>query len=262
MSIHTELTRLVAGYIRAGLRRSSVVRVGPFSVLYDPATDNVWRNYAVPDDGATPDAEDVAALVAWFRARGRTPRLEYVPAAAPAVEGVLREAGFVVEGRPPLMACRPGEMVKPPAVDGVTVAVVAADGDLHDVADAQHAAYGEPEPPGPADVARLRATVDCGGVVVLARDTDAGEPIGGGLCTAPVDGISELAAVGVITSHRRRGIATAVTALLTETAHARGARLVWLEPAGEREAAVYARVGFRTSGHKLWISLPDAYPHG
>ena len=256
MSVHTELTRLVAGYIRASLQRGSVVRVGPFSVLYDPATANVWRNYAVPDDGAVPDAGDVAALVAWFRARGRTPRLEYVPAAAPAVEGVLREAGFVVEGRPPLMACRPGEVVEPPAVDGVTVAVVAADADLHDVAVAQHAAYGEPQPPGPADVARLRATVDRGGVVVLARDADTGEPVGAGLCTAPVDGISELAAVGVVTSHRRRGIATAVTALLTATAHARGARLVWLEPAGEREASIYARVGFRPSGHKLWISLP------
>lgn len=262
MSTHTELTRLVAGYIRASLQRSPVVRVGPFSVWYDPATANVWRNYAVPDDGAVPDAEDVAALVAWFRARGRTPRLEYVPAAAPAVEGALRRAGFVVEGRPPLMACRPGEVVAPPAVDGVTVTVVAGDGDLYDVAVAQHAAYGEPEPPGPADVARLRATVERGGVVVLARDTGTGEPVGGGLCTAPVDGVSELAAVGVIASHRRRGIATATTALLTLTAHARGARLVWLEPAGEREAAVYARVGFRPSGHKLWISLPEGPPRG
>ncbi|HLV57455.1 MAG: GNAT family N-acetyltransferase [Micromonosporaceae bacterium] len=262
MSTHTELTRLVAGYIRASLQRSPVVRVGPFSVWYDPATANVWRNYAVPDDGAVPDAEDVAALVAWFRARGRTPRLEYVPAAAPAVEGALRRAGFVVEGRPPLMACRPGEVVAPPAVDGVTVTVVAGDGDLYDVAVAQHAAYGEPEPPGPADVARLRATVERGGVVVLARDTGTGEPVGGGLCTAPVDGVSELAAVGVIASHRRRGIATAMTALLTLTAHARGARLVWLEPAGEREAAVYARVGFRPSGHKLWISLPEGPPRG
>src|SRR6266542_1767055 len=187
---HTEVSRLVAASIRAGLERNPGERVGPFTVLYDPASTNVWRNYAVPDDGATPDAGDVAALVSWFVAHDRVPRLEYVPAAAPAVEGVLRAGGFVVEGRPPLMACRPGEAV------------------------------------------------------------------GGGLCAAPVDGVSELAAVGVIESHRRRGIATAVTALLTRSAHARGARLVWLEPAGEREAAVYARVGFRPDGHKLWISLP------
>jgi GNAT superfamily N-acetyltransferase len=257
MSVHTELTRLVAGHIRAGLERDPGVRVGPFSVLYDPTSTNVWRNYAIPDDGATPDAGDVATLVAWFRSRGRTPRLEYVPAAAPAVEEALVAAGFVVEGRPPLMACRSGEAAQPPAVDGVSIAVAAADDDLGDVAVAQHAAYGEPEPPGPADVARLRTTVDRGGVVVLARDAVTGEPVGGGLCTAPVDAVSELAGVGVIGSHRRRGIATAVTALLTATAHARAARLVWLEPAGEREATVYARAGFRPSGHKLWISLPD-----
>ena len=253
---HTELSRLVAASIRAGLERNPGERVGPFTVLYDPASSNIWRNYAVPDDGATPDAGDVAALVSWFVAHDRVPRLEYVPAAAPAAEGALRAGGFVVEGRPPLMACRPGEVVEPPAVAGVAVAVVAADGDLHEVAVAQHAAYAEPEPPGPADVARLRATVDRGGVVALARDSDTTQPVGGGLCTAPVDGVSELAAVGVIESHRRRGIATALTALLTTSVHARGARLVWLEPAGEREAAVYAGVGFRPDGHKLWISLP------
>jgi GNAT superfamily N-acetyltransferase len=257
MSVHTELTRLVAGHIRAGLERSPGVRVGPFSVLYDSTSANIWRNYAIPDDEITPDAEDVAALVTWFRARGRTPRLEYVPAAAPAVEEVLLAAGFEVEGRPPLMACRSGEAAEPPAVAEVSVAVVDADDDLRDVAVAQHAAYGEPEPPGPADVERLRTTVDRGGVVVLARDTATGAPVGGGLCAAPVDAISELAGIGVIKSHRRRGIATAMTALLAVAAHDRAARLVWLEPAGEQEAMVYVRAGFRPSGHKLWISLPD-----
>ena len=256
MSAHTEVSRLVAASIQAGLTRNPGQRVGPFSVLFDPASANVWRNYAVPEDGATPDAGDIAALVAWFVAHGRVPRLEYVPAAAPVVEDALRAAGFVVEGRPPLMACRPGEAIETPAVAGVAVTVVTTGDDLQDVAVAQHAAYGEPEPPGPADVARLRATADRGGVVVLARDTGTGEPVGGGLCTGPADGVSELAAVGVIESHRRRGVATAVTALLTRTAHERGARLVWLEPAGEREAALYARVGFRPDGHKLWISLP------
>jgi GNAT superfamily N-acetyltransferase len=258
MPTHTEVSRLVAASIQTSLARSPGVRVGPFTALLDPATPNVWRNYAVPDDGAEPDPDDVADLVAWFRAHDRVPRLEYVPAAAPAVEDALSRAGFVVEGRPPLMACRPGEAIEPPQVPGVAVTLVTADGDLLDVAVAQNAAYGEPEPAGPADVARLRSTVDGGGVVALARDEGTGEPVGGGVCIAPVDGVSELAGVGVVESHRRRGLGSAVTALLARAAHDRGARLVWLEPAGEREAALYERVGFRPDGQKLWISLPDA----
>jgi GNAT superfamily N-acetyltransferase len=251
--VHTDVSRLIADSIHAG---TAAERVGPFSVRFDPATANVWRNYAVPDPDATPSAGDVAELIALFEARGRTPRLEYVPAAAPAVEAVLVSAGFVVEGRPPLMACRPGEVTMPDHLDGVTLALVTGDEELLDVAAVQNDAYHEPEPAGPHDVARLRNTLDRGGLVVLARDAGTGEPVGAGLCAGPVGGASELAAVGVRASHRRRGIASAITALLTTSAHERGAPLVWLEPAGEREARIYAGVGFTASGEKLWISRP------
>jgi GNAT superfamily N-acetyltransferase len=254
--VHTDVSRLVAESIRAGIAGNPGARVGPFSVLLDPTTDNVWRNYAVPDAGATPTPAEVAALIDLFEARSRTPRLEYVPADAPAVEAALVSAGFVVDGRPPLMACRPGELTAPATVEGIALILATGSHDLLAVAAVQNDAYGDPEPAGPHDVARLAATVSRGGVVVLARDSGTGEPVGAGLCTGPVDGVSELAAVGVRASHRRRGIAAWITALLATAAYERGARLVWLEPAGEREAGVYERVGFTASGYKLWISRP------
>jgi ribosomal protein S18 acetylase RimI-like enzyme len=254
--VHTEVSRLVAGSIRATVERREAIRVGLFAILYDASSANVWRNYAVPDDGAEPSAAHVAALIAAFVDLDRTPRLEYVPAAAPAVEAMLVSAGFVVEGRPPLMACRPGDLTAPLPVDGVTVALITDAADLLDVINAQNDAYGEPEPAGPDDVARLRGAIERGSVVALARDAATGQAVGGGICGEPVDGVSELAAVGVRASHRRRGIATAITRLLTESGHANGAHLVWLEPAGEREALVYARAGFQASGQKLWISRP------
>lgn len=255
--MHTELSRLVAGSIRALVESAAdAERVGPFAVLLDADTDNVWRNYAVPDDGVTPSAAEVAALVRFFEARSRVPRLEYVPAAAPDVEPALVAAGFVVEGRPPLMACNAGDLVASPLLEGFAVAAVTSDADLFDVAAVQNVAYGEDAPVGEADVARLRRTVERGGCVVLARSTDGGEPAGAGLHGAIVDGVTELAAVGVAPAFRRRGVATAVVAALVEAAHAAGTRLVWLEPAGEREAALYERAGFHPSGEKLWISRP------
>jgi len=255
----TELWRLVAASIRDGL--GDVPKAGPFSLLFDADSDNVWRNYAVPDHGAVPTPADVAALVAAFAERRRRPRLEYVPAAAPAAEAVLVAAGFTVEGRPPLMACRPGDL-RPSAVDGITTDLLTDDADLLELADVQGVAYGGTEPAGPADVARMRRLLGRGGVVVGARDSGSGAIVGGGICGAPVDGISELAAVAVAEPYRRRGIAGAVVAALATASHAGGARLVWLEPAGEREAAIYARAGFTTDGEKLWISLPGAGPRG
>jgi GNAT superfamily N-acetyltransferase len=258
--MHTDLSRLVAGSIRSYVESRPADRVGPFAVLLDPHTDNVWRNYAVPDDDATPSAADVAALVRHFAQHSRVPRLEYVPAAAPRVEPALAAAGFVVEGRPPLMACGVGELAATPTVDGFSIAPVESDADLFDVASVQNIAYGEEEPAGEADVARLRRAVERGGWVVLARAAPTGEPAGAGVCSEPAEGVSELAAVGVTPAFRRRGVATAVVAALVEAAHAGGARTVWLEPAGEREAKIYERAGFRPSGEKLWISLPSGPP--
>lgn len=250
------LAQRVARSIQDDFGSRNLDRVGPFSVQIDRTSANVWRNYAVPDIGAAPTAADVAALIEFFQSRGRTPRLEYVPSAAPDVEPMLIAAGFLAEGRPPLMACRRGQLTATPVVDGIDIRLVDTPEDLFDAARAQDQAYGSTEPTGPDDVARLQNTIRRGGSVVLARDSTTGAPVGGGLVSGAVDGVGELAAVGVVESHRRRGIATAVTAALTIVALENGAEIVWLEPAGEREAEIYRRAGFVSDGEKLWISLP------
>lgn len=251
------LAQRVARSIQDSLASRNLDRVGPFSVNIDATSTNVWRNYAVPDSGAAPTAADVATLIEFFQSKGRTPRLEYVPFDAPDVEPMLIAAGFQIEGRPPLMACRRGQLTATPEVEGIDIRVVDTPDDLLDTARAQDAAYRSTEPTGPDDVARLQNTIRHGGSIVLARDSATGAPVGGGLVTGAVDGVSELAAIGVVESHRRRGIATAVTAALTIVALENGAEIVWLEPAGEREAAIYQRAGFVPDGEKLWISLPS-----
>jgi len=67
----------------------------------------LFRNYAIPDDGAKPTAAQFAELVAVFTGRSRTPRLEYLPGLCPEVEPALLAAGFVPEGRLPVMSCAP-----------------------------------------------------------------------------------------------------------------------------------------------------------
>src|SRR5439155_3132376 len=77
-----------------------------------------------------------------------------------------------------------------------------------------------------------------------------GAVVGAGQTTRAVGGAAELTAVAVAEPYRRRGIAAAVSAFLTDAAHRRGAGLVWLEAAGPDEQRVYERVGYRHVGEK------------
>ena len=190
--------------------------------------------------------------MAAYQARARTPRLEYIPSVAPAIEPVLLAAGFEIEGRLPLMICETPVFASPP---GMELVAASTEGELRGVAEVQWEAYEERDPLRDSAVAGLRRTADAGGVVVLARDAETGEPAGGGLCVAPYDGVTELAAIGVREKFRRRGIAAAMAGWLTDAALAKGMTLVFLMAHGVDEARIYARAGFVEHGEVLHISL-------
>lgn len=246
----------IQAYMRlAASRVRDTAHVGPFLATFSRHSDNPYLNYAIPDEGAIPSPADVAALVVAFQERQRTPRLEFLPNLAPAVELVLISVGFVVEGRLPLMIVDRNVIQPIPAPEGIEMLVPQSDSDLLALLTVQNEAYGEGSPD-PSDVVRRRDFLAAGGLAILARDAATGEPAGGGLCDVPVNGASELTSIGVRATFRRRGIAGAMTARLVRDAHAHGITTVFLMAAGEAEARIYARVGFVTSGEVLHISLP------
>ena len=242
------------------LRVPAHVRVGPFVCRFNPSWSSPFANYAIPDDHAEPTQDDIKALIAAFRQQDRKPRLEYLPACAPAVEKALLTAGFKVEDRPPVMACQPQNLAVPDPVPGLEFREPRGDDDLDDLAFIQHRAFGEPGIPEPGVGAAARRTYENGGIVVLA--TFRGEPAAGGSCSAPVDGMTELGGIAVDDRFRRRGIGAALSAHLTALAHARGYRLVWLEPANDAVARIYAGIGYRPVGEKLNISLSGNRSNG
>lgn len=245
------LDRHIHAYVRA-LFGSSALRVGPFLAGLDPHDAGRYRNYAVPDDGAAPSADEVAALVTAFAGRDRIPRLEYLPSACPDLETALTGAGFTVEVRIPVLTGRPGrgEAV---TVAGVEVVPARTDDELWAVAGAQAEAYAQPEVT-VHDRDRLRGVLDHGGLVALARDAVTGAGVGGGLCAPPHDGVSELAAIGVRTAYRRRGIAAALTAELTRACPEVGIGTPFLTPAGPAEQRIYERAGYQVAGEMIHIS--------
>jgi len=253
----TAYPALIAAYMRAAAgRRRSGSRIGPFTVGLDARSDDPFRNFAVPDDGACPDPGQVSALIAYFRRNRRIPRLEYVEQSAPHVLPALIAAGFAVERRTPVMIAAPDTVLTPRSPAGITVRQAAGDADLAASAAVQHDAYQMPHPPGPHDIARMTGLVQRGGIVVVAVDDDSGTVVGTGLVdvTADYPGMGELAAVGVLTAFRRRGIASAVSATLARTAHAHGIGLVFLEAEPEEEQ-IYRRTGFTDATAKIWASI-------
>lgn len=233
--------RDIQACLRAGIE-SRAVTVGPFLVLIHPSSDNPFRNYAVPVDGAEPTASDVADLVAFFTERDLLPRLEYVRP-APAVDVPLHKAGFDVDATLGLMAL--DEFDNTSDAPGYRVSLVVDESELRQAAAVQNTAYGEgdaePDPTG------LLRTVRGGGCVALAVEEATGTAAGAGLCTSEQGGMVEIAAVGVLPEHRRRGVARQVTAALTAEALRRGYQ-PFLQVEKDEPARIYERIGYRLIG--------------
>jgi GNAT superfamily N-acetyltransferase len=249
------LPALIQAYIRrTAAAGRQTEQVGPFLATFTPHSTNPYLNYAIPDPGAQPTPDDVAALAEAYERRGLIPRLEYLPKLAPAVETALLGGGFQLDERLPLMACLRGDAVPQPVPAGIEVVAPSDDRELLGMLTAQREAFGEVGPAGYADLASARRTLDGGGLGALARDAVSGEPAGGGICTEIADGVGEIAGIGVRPAYRRRGIAAALTAYLTAGAHRAGAELAFLTPAGEDEERLYRRAGFDTIDEIVFIS--------
>jgi GNAT superfamily N-acetyltransferase len=262
----------VNGYLHGNARARMVNEAcGPFHIGFDANNANPFLNYAVPESGASVTEQDVAALVAAFEKRERTPRLEFAPAGAPGVAEALSAAGFEVQQRLPFMIVTAAELVGPAAVSGVEVVVLdasASDEELRGVALAQREAFGDSEEPQDDadftdDVAGLRGSVESGKFAVLARGAvgtaEAGVPMGGGTCGAAIADTTEIGGIATRPGFRRRGVGAALTAALSRhLVEVVGLECVWLAPAGPDQERLYGTVGYRSLGEMLFIWQPEA----
>lgn len=247
-----ELNRRIQAYLRAhALRASDHERCGAFLASFDLEDDNPYRNHAVPDDGASPSATDIEALIDAFARRRRKPRLEYTTKAAPAVEAALKARGFAIEKRYPVLICSPDRVHDLPAPDGVTLSIATAEDVITAASGALAEAYGQ-EASYPAPLIRM---VRQGGALIVAHDIASGEVAGAGIATPAHEGVSEVAGIGVRAAYRERGIAGALTACITREAFAHGVSLAWLTPGDEAPERVYVRAGFVRASEQLHISL-------
>ncbi len=245
--------RADAARVQAFLRVRATIRSGPFSVLISPSDAGLYTNYAVPDDDAQPTPADIAALEHVFQIHGRTARLEYAPDAAMAVEAALVAAGFSVELRPPLMVCNAGRLRPVRPLADFDLAFTENEADLSEAARVQAEVYdGDP-----ADFRWLREMPSRGGRVVVARHRRTGDMAGVGAFMRPFAAGTEVVGIATRPAFRRRGLAQALTATLTEAAFKVGCHMTWLSAAGQAQSNIYARVGYERREPMLFISKLD-----
>ncbi len=233
-------------YLRAVVESTrEPVPAGAFVLYVHPHSAHPFANYAIPADGA--EIDDGAALVAAARDRGLVPRLEYIEPCFPSVEKALASRGFTREGRLRLMTA--AALNPPEAPAGVELADVDLRSPLAAATlAATHAAFGD-SPPSAADVAGWPGR----GVAALVD----GQVVGGASWTPVIDGITEIAGVGVIETMRRRGIGGALTAAAVRAAFDAGATLAILTPGDDETARVYERVGFSDTTAMLHLRIRD-----
>lgn len=245
----------VQDYVRTlALRSAGHLRVGPFTLRHHPEWTIPQVNYAVPDRDCAPTGAELAALVEAFHRLDRSPALEFLPAAAPALEPALLDAGFTVDRRAPLMVCTPGTLTAPAPVEGLAFTAPATDADVLAAARVQHHAFSGSGDPEPGAVDWLRDTPGRGGITALAL-ADGTVPAAAGGVSPPADGLGELVGIAVAEPFRRRGIAAALSAHLTAEAFGRGYRMLWLDPASPDTERIYASIGYERAGERVDASL-------
>lgn len=235
----TDYNQLQAFLRRTAAANREVVRAGAFEAYFHPGDKLKYLNYAVPDDGADPAPDEIAALREAFIARNRLPRLEWIAEAAPQVAARLAAAGMEQELETPLMTLTPGTLAAG-EVPGAQIARAegAASREARNV---QRVAFGD-EPldeaaPEPQDARRN------GGGTVLARID--GVAVAAAGWTPVIDAVSEIVGVATAAPYRGRGLAGAVTAAAARAAFGEGATVCVLTPGDEAARRVYERAGFK-----------------
>lgn len=229
---------------------------GPLvGMLHD---EEVWflSGAVAADPGTAFDPEEVPwaleTIRKAFAAEGRWLHAELIEEANPGLAEALAENGMTIVSRPPLLVVEPAGLTLPDFPDGVT-ASVATNPDEQAEANAVAADAYETD-----DVAIPFKSDPTQGGSVLIRQS--GVPVATAAWTAIADGVTEVAGVGTLHSHRRQGLGAIATAYATQQAfETGGATLAWLTPGDDGADRIYRRLGYEPKATAVHLGDPGGH---
>jgi GNAT superfamily N-acetyltransferase len=238
-------------------RTREVIQAESFTVCLHPSDVVPEASAALPSVPLSGElARGIGAVRESLRQRGRHSQIVFYEAFAPRLAPVLQEAGFVEAGRELVMVCTRTTLTAPAptsAPPGLQIEILTAQSSaaaLHDGWNTNELGFsiGSDRRASDDDIERFRRDLVEGRAFVARLD---GAPAAAGMFLAPHAGVTELVGIATLEPFRRRGIAAALTAHMTACAMRSGCDLVYLRPADDAVARVYARVGFMPCGHVL-----------
>lgn len=229
---------------------------GPLvGLLHD---DDLWfLSTVVAAEPGTPfDPEEVPWAIETIRtafaAEGRWVSAELIEEANPGLADALAANGMTIVSHPPLLVVEPADLVLPDFPEGVTAAVVSTPEEQAEVDAVAAAAYemelGETTfQPDPVNGASILIRAD-------------GVPVASAVWTAVADGVTEVAGVGTLPSHRRRGLGALATAYATQQSFEQGgATLAWLTPGDDGADRIYRRLGYAPKATAAHLGDPGGH---
>lgn len=252
--------RIAECAVEAASLGRKVVPVGPFRACFDPSTDLIWLNYAIPVWALAPPEEtqaQLAQLRALFGEHARRMRFEFVDGIWPRLPEELERFGLRLQLRVPLMWATP-ESFLPHRNDPLQVRLVQA----HEVEKlakfhaAQQRSFGGDETAATdAEIAQLQHQIANGFWRCAVAEIDGAVA---GIGTLVLTGNSaELAGVGTVPEYRRQGVAAALSSFLMARQFELGGELVWLSAGDAIAQKVYEKIGFRVVGEQLHYIEPQ-----
>ncbi|HEY3560221.1 MAG TPA: GNAT family N-acetyltransferase [Kribbella sp.] len=187
-----------------------------------------------------------------FGAEGRWLSAELVDEANPGLAEALEANGMTIVSRLPLLVVEPADLVVPELPNGIAVKVVASEADQ----EVANAVSGEAYEMDGSGFVFKPDPANGGAVLVYADDV----PVATAAWTAVADEVTEVAGVGTIHSHRRRGYGGIATAYATVKAfELGGATLAWLTPGDDGADRVYRRLGYGPKATAVHLGDPGGH---
>ena len=248
--------RIAAAQLTGSARSKRQVIAGPLvGLLHD---DDAWylsgMLAAEPGQPFDPDELPWAldTIRQAFSAEGRWLSAELVDEANPGLAEALEANGMTIVSHPPLLVVEPHGLMFPQLPAGVTTEVVKSE-EQQTEANAVSAEAFEVDGAGFA----LKPDPVDGGCVLIRVD---GVPVASAFWTAVAEGVTEVAGVGTVHSHRRRGLGGLATAYATQQAfELAGATLAWLTPGDDGADRVYRRLGYEPKATAVHLGDPGGH---
>jgi GNAT superfamily N-acetyltransferase len=236
-------------YLRQNARKQyERVAIPPFSLFFHRTDPFCYFNYAIPDEPVSAtNLTTFSMLREEFVRRGRQPRFEFIEEFAPHLGGLLCAHQFVEEARQMGMVCTPSDVhsVSPaPGLDILHLVRTSPVSEAKTFVTIQQQGFNDQVGTVASDQQAQQFLDDLHeGRGFLARWD--GQPVGVGMYTTPMDGLTELVGVATFPAFRRRGIGTAIIGEALRAAFAQGVEVVYLTAENEQAGQLYAHAGFR-----------------